>query len=367
MATILLIEDNEEFSALIQLKLLRDGYDVIMAFNGQTGLELAHSQKPDLILLDIMLPDIDGYDVLDLLRHDEATSQIPVIILTALAQRYNVRRGFELGADDFLTKPVTMDELSTAIWARFERSKIQNLAREDNLRDLKRLFIDIISHEFRTPLTVLTMGFNLLDEEIHRMNKEQVDDLLRHMRGRLQELERKLEQISILGMLDANFGFDMTETVSNEMLIRGAILNAANVRATNPGERINLTIQNNTAYTKGNHYPLQVAVSEIISNAYRYSPPESEIAVSQLIENEQSLIIVEDAGMGFPNDLIEQVSRPFVQIDRKKNEQQGLGLGLTLAKRIIEMHNGSLDIKTDACDGTCVRILLPVIEKLTTA
>ena len=131
MKKILLVEDQPQMRRNIATILEMEGFDVTTAENGRRGVEAAQSVKPDLILCDVMMPELDGYGVLQALREDKATATIPFVFLTAKGEKTDLRAGMNLGADDYLTKPVTKDDLLAAIQARFERQRTH----EENLKE----------------------------------------------------------------------------------------------------------------------------------------------------------------------------------------------------------------------------------------
>jgi len=131
MKRILLVEDQPQMRRNIGTILEMEGFEVTTAENGRRGVEAARSVKPDLILCDVMMPELDGYGVLQALREDKATATIPFVFLTAKGEKTDLRAGMNLGADDYLTKPVTKDDLLAAIQARFERQRTH----EENLKE----------------------------------------------------------------------------------------------------------------------------------------------------------------------------------------------------------------------------------------
>src|SRR5262249_9141265 len=123
MKKILLIEDHAHMRENLQIMLEMEGFDVIWAADGRRGLELARGAAPDLILCDVMMPELDGYGVLQALRSDPATATIPLIFLTAKGEKLDQRTGMNLGADDYLVKPVAREDVLAAIQARLQRQQ----------------------------------------------------------------------------------------------------------------------------------------------------------------------------------------------------------------------------------------------------
>ncbi|HUI31922.1 MAG TPA: response regulator [Candidatus Acidoferrales bacterium] len=126
METILVVEDNEEIAALLKFKLTHSGYQVVQAENGKAGLEVAKRSRPDLIILDVMMPIMNGLEMMKALKSDEALKAIPVIILTALSNESEIVEGLDLGADDYITKPFRVQEFAARVGAVLARCQISN-------------------------------------------------------------------------------------------------------------------------------------------------------------------------------------------------------------------------------------------------
>ena len=128
MPTILVVEDQEEIASLLRFKLKNSGYEVVLAENGKIALEMAHADQPDLIIMDVMMPVMDGLETLKNLKSDASLKLIPVIMLTAQSSESSVVNGFELGADDYITKPFRTQEFIARVNAVLSRSKKETLA-----------------------------------------------------------------------------------------------------------------------------------------------------------------------------------------------------------------------------------------------
>ena len=158
MKKILIIEDEKSIRSGIADILMFEGFEVYEAENGLAGVQLAKEVLPDLILCDIMMPKMDGHEVLKQLRSENKTKLIPFIFMTALADHADVRTGMELGADDYLTKPFLRDELLTAIHTRLQKSEAIHKQIETMVDDLRKRVISHLPHELLTPLNGI-LGF----------------------------------------------------------------------------------------------------------------------------------------------------------------------------------------------------------------
>jgi DNA-binding NarL/FixJ family response regulator len=161
MKTILVIEDQPQMRRNLQTILEMEGFQVLVADRGPAGLALARDELPDLILCDIMMPELDGFGVLQGLRDHRPTATIPFVFLTAKGEKADFRAGMNLGADDYLTKPVTKAELLAALAARFERERLQEAAFRDKLARLR------LAPDFRSPLPLVErLGLSEREAEV---------------------------------------------------------------------------------------------------------------------------------------------------------------------------------------------------------
>src|SRR5258708_22437317 len=165
MKKILVIDDEEWLREMVQLALRQKGYGVIEAENGAVGIEVARKELPDLILCDVNMDKVDGYLTLSSLRNEPATALIPFILMTGLADNAGMRHGMELGADDYLPKPFTIDGLYAAVEARLRKAQTFRQESEKRLADLRDNISLMLPHELRTPLNgILAYGEILAGE-----------------------------------------------------------------------------------------------------------------------------------------------------------------------------------------------------------
>ncbi len=220
MPTILVVEDETQVRSNIQDILELSDYQVLTAANGELGLQLAQSHSPDLILCDIMMPGMDGYQALAALRETESTANIPVILLTAKAERSDQRQGMELGADDYITKPFTPDELLGAIAIRLKRHALfhqqlqqerhqleqhqrqaqqthQQVQQTQQLADIKDNLLGKLVQDLRDPLSNINMAIQML----HNAKSDQQRD--RYLKILRDECDREIQLLNEIAELQS--------------------------------------------------------------------------------------------------------------------------------------------------------------------
>src|SRR6266567_1614579 len=165
MKKILVIDDEEWLREMVQLALRQKGFEVVQAQNGAVGVELARTELPDLVLCDVNMERMDGYLTLSALRNDATTASIPFILMTGLADNAGMRHGMELGADDYLAKPFTIDALYAAVEARLKKVQRVRQEAERRLADLRDNLSLMLPHELRTPLNGIVAYGEILASE----------------------------------------------------------------------------------------------------------------------------------------------------------------------------------------------------------
>ncbi len=367
MTKILVVEDEESVRENIVELLGFEGFDVIGAENGVVGLQAAQDHLPDLIICDIAMPDLDGYGVLNAVRQIPEIASVPFIFLTARTARSFMRHGMELGADDYLTKPFSAAELIAAITARLERQDISTKSLEAKLEDAKQQLVQMVSHELRTPLVSIDMALDIISRQLNQLSPYQIQELLDYIGRGSNRLNHLVEQMVLLTQLESGM---LTSKIVQE---HGMLLHTSEtlIAATNLARRFaprneNVSVRvderDEDTVVRCDPSALKHALAEILSNALSFSQSGDEVVVTQWLSGDDVLISITDRGPGIPEADIEQAMREFSQINRQVREQQGMGLGLPLARRIIEVHGGQLDIRSVEGRGTQVTVKLPLAD-----
>ncbi|MCS6836905.1 MAG: response regulator [Anaerolineae bacterium] len=365
---ILLIEDETALRENVSEMLELEGFEVYSAVDGRDGVEIALRVHPDLIVCDIAMPEMDGYQVLKTLRAYEATLATPFIFLTARTDRSDVRQGMQLGADDYITKPFSHKELMEAIHARLTRRQALDEQAKRDVERIKRELTQMVSHELRTPLVSITMVQEYISSQLDQLSREELVDLLNILRGGSQRLSHLVEQMVMFTQLQTGI-LDRERVHKNAVLTDSWTLVVAGI---NLGRRFayrnpNLSIQAQE-YAPGArvlcHPPtISHAIGELIANALDFSAEGQTINVYQWLDGQTVWVQVVDQGAGMPGERLEDALKPFVQINRERQEQQGMGLGLPLAKMVVEAHGGQLYLESALGQGTKASLSLPLAEQ----
>jgi two-component system, sensor histidine kinase and response regulator len=357
VARLLVIEDESELRALLVGTLEGDDHQVDEAADGTKGLALAQESRPDLVLCDILMEGLDGYGVLAGLRQDPGTALIPVIFLTGVGGEDALRKGMNLGADDYLMKPVTGERLVQAVRARLNRSALVRQEAERRLEELRtELARSLLPHELLTPLTAVIGLSSLLMEE----GAVEAGDVREVARGifrsgqRLEEMIAKLlvyAELQSSGLGAVATRLDMSEAAA--VLAGGARSKAG--RADREGD---VTIQMEAFAGPVSSDHLRVLVEELVENALKFSKPHSRVIVQSRLEGEAWVLSVTDRGRGMTQEQSAGV-RHHAPLLRRHQEEPALGLGLTIVNRLVGLYGGNVAFETTPGHGTTVTVHIP--------
>lgn len=368
MTRILVIDDEAPLREEIVDMLTFENFDVIYADNGRSGVKAAQEQFPDLVLCDITMPELDGYGVLLELQKDRVTATIPFIFLTARADKSFMRHGMELGADDYITKPFTRGELLAAIRTRLKRHSARMDAYRREIEEAKTTLTNMVAHELRTPLFSIRLVKDIIEHEVESLSVTETQRLMEMMGSGVDRLNHLVEQMVHLTYLET--GSLRWETivqgqqvVSVEELVYSAI-NLGRYYACRQKENgIRFDESPGAATIMAHPHALKHAVAELIANALNFSNEGDEVVVSCRQAEGSVWIHVLDHGIGMSPWEQKAAFGKFIQINREDREQQGMGLGLYVARGIIEAHQGSIELRSAAGQGTEVIVRLPLASE----
>ncbi|MGD1704896.1 hybrid sensor histidine kinase/response regulator [Dapis sp. BLCC M229] len=361
MKKILVIEDDKSILTIITDILEAEDFVVIGAKNGRVGIEKAQQEIPHLILCDVMMPEVDGYGVLKSLRENLVTEAIPFIFLTAKSTKADLREGMELGADDYLTKPFTRDELMKAINTRLDKQSVIKRRTQEQLDDLRSSITLSLPHELRTPLNGIIGYSQLIIEDFQDLEENEIFTMLENINVSAHRLYRLIQNFLLYTDLELlsrdrdRLQLFKTGSLSNPKSI---IRDVALEKAKNFNRLKDLDIASENVNLKISEPNFRKIIDELLDNAFKFSPPGTKVQlIGRLLQNIFAVDFI-DHGTGMSINEIANVGA-YKQFNRKIYEQQGSGLGLVIAKRMTELHNGKLIIQSIPEEQTTVTVFLP--------
>lgn len=362
MKKILVIEDEPTVRENLLELLDAEDFEAIGAGNGKVGVELAHIHLPDLIICDVMMPELDGFGVLTSLRSCPDTQTIPFIFLTAKADKMDLRQGMSLGADDYLTKPFTRADLLEAIWARLEKRTALEKQSQKKLDQLRSNITLSLPHELRTPLNGI-LGFSeFLVEEWESLEREEVREMAQGIHHSAQRLFRLIQNFLLYAELELiATDPNRIETLRSDRVSFAAFtIEMISVRqARKAGREADLQLELQDSSVDISDIWLGKIVEELIDNALKYSPAGTPIRVVAAPVGHKYILSITDRGRGMSAAQIAEIGA-YMQFERKLYEQQGSGLGLVVTKRLAQLLGGELTIESTPEKQTTVTVVLPI-------
>lgn len=357
---ILVIDDDADIRNVIALTLEMEGYEIISAMNGLDGLAAIKIHKPDLILCDVNMPKMDGNTLLGTIKDEVEFAGIPFIFLTGNTNKEDMRKGMRLGADDYLTKPFTTQELIAAVEARLTKKTSLQKYYEVQFEEIKTNIIRFLPHEFRTPLSVI-LGYSDILKTENSLSVEEVREIGGMISDSGKRLHRLLENMILYGQLQllshdqAKIQQLRRESVST---LLETVQSVAEMQMTirKRSGAVYISLQNELVQISTTY--LEKILEELIDNALKFSEQGTTVTISSKQIDNSVVLTIRDEGRGMSEKQIKKVSA-FQQFDRNFYEQQGAGLGLAIVTLLVEIFNGSIAIESVEQQGTTVNITLP--------
>ncbi|BBC24467.1 signal transduction histidine kinase [Pseudanabaena sp. ABRG5-3] len=391
-SSVLIVDDTVYNIQLLSLMLIRQGYKVEQATNGKDALEKANSQLPDIILLDIRMPDIDGYEVCKILKDNPKTQAIPIIFISSIEEPSEKVEAFSVGGVDYISKPFQLIEVLARIETHLRLCSLQkklqeqneqlqlsasvlarSLKQEQELSEMKTNFISVVSHEFRTPLTTIQSASELLEH--YEWTKEEQTEQLHQIQSEVKHMTDLMEDVLFLSRTNANktklnlTEFDLLKFCKQLLRqIKRTFGKNYNLNSLFHNLIDNVLIENihlqneiPELIVRMDEKLLRQILSNLTTNAIKYSPEDSDIDFKISINRENVTFTVGDHGIGIPE---EDLTHLFSAFHRGKNVGilPGTGLGLSIVKNCVDIHNGSISVNTQLNIGTEFTVVLPLYE-----
>lgn len=365
MKKILVIDDAEFILESTATLLGFEGYDVVTACDGVEGVAAALEHQPDLILCDISMPNLDGYGVIEQLRKNEKTVTTPFIFLTAFTEKSNMRMGMEKGADDFLVKPYTREELISAIDAQWKKSSNIEKVVQDKVEIVGQNVSYALPHEFRTVINQVMGSARFLLSNPDTITPDEITELASDVLSSAQRLLKITENFLIYTRIES-----IATNIERKRLLRtmrtdepGAMIyDVASMIAEKAGRMDDLQIGDivDSITLEASTETFHKIIDELFDNAFKFSPEGTPVEISTHVENNMMYLVIKDQGRGFTKDQIGNIGA-YVQFERTKYEQQGVGLGLVIAKRFVELHDGVFQLESEENKGSKITLSLPYL------
>lgn len=371
---ILIVDDIPKNLQILGSILNLESYQIAFASSGEQALAVLETAQPDIILLDIMMPDMDGMEVCARIKANPEICDIPIIFITGRAEQEDIVKGLKLGAVDYITKPFNTPELLTRVKTHLElklsKDKLKLYAKtlehtRDELAQLnasKDKFFSIIAHDLRSPFSGFLGLTQLLLDDYSRLEGDDLQQIANSMNKAANKLYGFLENLlewsrSQMGKMELRFDrFDIKEALNRiEFLFSDTLLEKKITIHNNLTEKVIVFADNHT---------LSTALRNIISNAVKFTPIGGTIEFNIIEQTADTIVFeIKDSGEGIP---AHQIPKLF-QIESKivttgTANEKGSGLGLLLVKEFIDKNNGNIQLISEIGKGTSAILTLPLAK-----
>lgn len=361
--SILIVDDNAQNLQLFGSVLKNKGYKPLLAQNGASAISFVERTKPDLILLDVMMPGMNGYEVCEHLKSNPSTSNIPIIFITAKTEQDDILHGFEAGGVDYIAKPFNIPELLARVKTHIDLKKARDLI-SNQTQELKMLngskdrLFSIIGHDLRNPFGGIISFSSLLLDEYSSFTDEERIEMITTINKAANQGVRLLENLldwsrSHSGIIE----FKKIEiSVSDQICVCADLLQAfASQKGIDLKTDINTGIKLNADSKMFN-----TIIQNLISNAIKFTPSGGSVTVNAEQDNDRTIINVKDTGTGIP----EAVKQKILEIGEKYSSlgtdlEEGTGLGLLLVQEFIRRHKGTIWFESEEGKGTVFSVSFP--------
>ena len=363
---ILIVDDVVSNVLLLKILLTNEQFQVCTANNGTTCIEVAKTEHPDLILLDVMMPDINGFDTAVVLKKDATTRDIPIIFLTALNTPQDLVRGFQVGANDFLTKPFNKEELVMRVMQQISLVAAKRIIEKQNselratLNNRDKMY-SVIAHDLRSPMASIRMVLNLV---VASASPETVGEELYTL---LDQANRESEEVHDL--LDNLLKWTKSQTgrltvVKQELNLNDIIPGVVEIfDVIAQTKRIKLDYQPLDGDVKviADNDMLKTIVRNFLSNAIKFSPEDSTIEIILKEEGDFAKVSVRDHGVGIAADRLGTIFHKG-ETTYGTDGEEGSGLGLQLCQDFARKNDGDCTVESIEGQGSTFSVLIPLMR-----
>lgn len=358
-AKILHVDDDEANRYAVRRILERSNFEVIDAASGWEGLEKVQQQEFDLIILDIKLPDINGFEVCRRIKADSKTKSIPILQTSAsfVTSTHKVE-GLESGADGYLAQPIEGAVLVATVKSLLrireaEKAAIKAQRSRDEL-------LAIVSHDLRNPLSTIMLLTKLLQKQIigSKLSEEEIIEKLVKVQTSGLRMNKLIQDLLDVSTMDegkfsiTKSNFDVEQLISEviESFEESSADALIQVKTELPNEKIILNADKERLFQ---------VFANLISNAIKFTPPHGEIRIKVTTTDYHVIFMVSDTGKGISKESLENIFNRYWQSPEEKNSHKGYGLGLSIVKGIIEAHSGSIRAESEQDKGTSIFFRIP--------
>ena len=351
---VLIVDDNPSNIQIVGNHLIQENISIAMAVDGRKAINTAKLKKPDLILLDIMMPEVDGFQVAKELKADPETNHIPIIFLTAKTATEDIIKGFTLGAVDYIVKPFNSSELLVRVHTHLELKRTRDLVETKNrqletVNNEKNELLGIAAHDLKNPIYNISMLAKvILDEELEKDEIQEFAEDIVKTSERMLELIKNLLDINAIEQGKIVINIEPTDIAELTFVTVDSYFERANAK------QIKLEYINelNNIFVMADRNALLQVLDNLISNAIKYSPFDKNIFISLSNKENKTILSVRDEGPGLDEKDKAKLFGKFARLSpQPTGGEHSTGLGLSIVKRYVESMDATIIVETEIGKG----------------
>jgi signal transduction histidine kinase len=345
---VLVVEDQADVLNNIEEILVNQNYRVSMQLSAESAIKAVKTIQPDIVISDIMMPGLNGYDLLEHFKKNPELSAVPFVFLTSKTADDDLRYGMNLGADDYLKKPFRAADLIKAIETRIKQKQKIN----ETIDKIRNSFALAVPHELRTPLIPLLGYSEMLLDDYDNFTREEIKKYVENIRAGAVSLHNKIERFILLASIQSELKDDeRMKSLRNDSsfiladLLREIVLKIS--KKFGRTEDMYMDFPSHGFSMKMNEYYFTIVMSELIENAIKFSDPNTAVTITSENKDDCNEFTVINFGYGLSPEQIANINL-FVQHHLSQLPKRGSGIGLYMVKEIIKSFNGSFSIESSS-------------------
>jgi len=367
MFTVLIVDDNPINLKTLILTLQNDGYQLHSAQSGKDALALIPQINPDIMLLDVRMPIMSGFEVCKKLKESEATANIPIIFLSALDEDVNKVQGLSIGGNDYITKPFSPEEVSARIHVHLmlhaKQKELESLRRQDQqyfeqINAIRDGILDQMRHDVKSPLASIKASAYLIKQRTRDYADAHITEYVERINCAVDETLQMLEHLLELAKLETGRSTH-AQLIKLDPFIKNVVF-AYRTLAETKGIQFLTAFQiqpDINAYFDPDQ--IQSVIGNLLSNAIKYTAPNGKISLKVYLANGAIHIEVADTGRGIPKDSLPKIFDRLYRVPMDGEQVEGTGLGLYIVKTIIEQHGGTIQVQSELHKGSTFLVAIP--------
>lgn len=354
---ILIVDDVKENVELLDQFFKSKGYQTLLAYGGREAIEIAEKMQPDLVLLDIMMPEVDGFRVCEVLKKERTHfKNVPIILVTARDDLESKIKGFSVGADDYVAKPFDIKELEARVRAALRLKKALDDLKE--LNELKNQFLGMASHDIKGPVTRIEQAIDYILKNKTKFTATQVDQLSKVKEEAHGVFNLISDLLNVVKIESGKVGLQKRGVDLSKLIEEVARMNE--MMAKSKGIHVEFVIESSIEKVVADPDRLLEVLDNLLVNAIKFSKKGQSISLALRHAKGGVEFSVSDEGVGIPKEELSKVFQRFTKLSpQPTGNEKGTGLGLSICKEIIDLHQGKISVDSEPGKGTKFTVFLP--------